>query len=213
MAVVITAKRGRGDKIHVYADGEYLVTVDQEFWYSEGIHPGSELSVEEVEPFRQRAEYRRAYNKGLNILSYAPKSRRALIERLMRDEIPREQAEQAADQLEEYGFLNDADYAALYAEELMRTRKLSARGAVTKLMAKGIPRELAQEAVQALSFDEEEGIEALLRGKLSYFDRSSRDRDRAVAALARRGYAYSDIRRVMERLNQESDDGEFDYDL
>lgn len=211
--VVVTAKRGRGDKVHVYADGEYLVTVDQEFWYSEGIRPGSELEPEQVESFYQRAEYRRAYNKGLNILSYAPKSRRALIERLMRDEIPREQAEQAADKLEEYGFLNDAEYAALYAEELLRNKNLSARGAVAKLIAKGVGRELAQEAVTALSFDEEAGIEELLRGKLSYFNRSTRDWNRAAAALARRGYGYSDIRRVMERLNQELDDGEVNDEL
>lgn len=211
--VVVTAKRGRGDKVHVYADGEYLVTVDQEFWYSEGIRPGSELDMEQVESFRQRAAYRRAYNKGLNILSYAPKSRRALIERLMRDEIPREQAEQAADKLEEYGFLNDADYAALYAEELLRNKNLSARGAVAKLIAKGVERELAQEAVATLSFDEEAGIEELLRGKLSYFNRSPRDWNRATAALVRRGYGYSDIRRVMERLKQELDDGEVNDEL
>lgn len=210
---VVTAKRGRGDKIHVYADGEYLVTVDQEFWYSEGIRPGSEFTSEQVESFRRRAEYRRAYNKGLNILSYAPKTRRALIERLMRDEIPREQAEQAADQLEEYGFLNDAEYAALYAGELLRNKQLSARGAVAKLIAKGVDRELAQEAVASLSFDEEAGIEELLRGKLSYFNRSPRDWNRAVVALARRGYGYSDIRRVMERLKQELDDGEVDDEL
>ncbi|MFR8011216.1 MAG: regulatory protein RecX [Clostridia bacterium] len=211
--VVVTAKRGRGDKVHVYADGEYLVTVDQEFWYSEGIRPGSELDPEQVESFRQRAAYRRAYNKGLSILSYAPKSRRALIERLMRDEIPREQAEQAADKLEEYGFLNDADYASLYAEELLRNKNLSARGAVAKLIAKGVERELAQEAVAALAFDEEAGIEELLRGKLSYFNRSPRDWNRAAAALARRGYGYSDVRRVMERLNQELDDGEVNDEL
>ncbi len=206
--MVITARQGRGDKVHVSVDGAYLLTVDREFWFSQGIRSGSEVSGEQLDAFREQAEYRRAYNKGLNLLSYAPKSRRALIERLMRDEIPREQAERAADQLEEYGFLNDAAYAALYAEELVRHRKMSARGVTARLIAKGIPRELAQETVSALSFDEEEGIEDLLRGKLSYFSRSPRDRDRAIAALARRGYGYSDVRRVMERLRQDFDDGE-----
>lgn len=211
--VVITAKRGRGEKIHVLADGEYFITVDQEFWFSQGIRSGSSISLEQLNQFRGEAEYRRAYNKGLAILSYAPKSRRALIERLMRDDIPRERAEQAADQLEDYGFLNDREYAALYAEELIRNKKVSARGAVSKLMGKGIARDLAQETVESLSFDEEDGIEDLLRGRLSYFSRSPRDRDRAMAALARRGYGYSDIRRVMNRLCEEIDDGDSDYDV
>lgn len=209
--MVITAKRGRGDKVHVSVDGEYFITVDQEFWFSQGIKSGSEITAERLEEFRGQAEYRRAYNKGLSILSYAPKSRRALIERLMRDDIPRERAEQAADQLEEYGFLNDAEYASLYAEELVRNKKVSARGAVAKLIAKGIPRQLAQETVDGLTLNEEDGIEELLRGRLSYFNRSPRDRDRAVAALARRGYGYSDIRRVMTRLSNEFDDGDMDY--
>ncbi len=206
--MIITAKQGRGDKVHVSVDGEYLLTVDREFWFSQGIASGGEIAPERLEQLKVQAEFRRAYNRALGILSYAPKSRRALLERLIRDGVSPDAAEQAADQLEEYGLLNDAEYAALYAEELLRNKKVSARGAVDKLVSRGIPRELARAAVADLPFDEESGIEDLLRGKLSYFSRSPRDRDRAVAALARRGYAYSDIRRVMERLCEEFDSGE-----
>ena len=29
----ITAKQGKGTKIHIHIDGEYLLTVDEDFWF------------------------------------------------------------------------------------------------------------------------------------------------------------------------------------
>ena len=206
--MIITVRQGRGDKIHISADGEYQFTVDREFWFSQGIASGEAVTSERMDRLREEALFRRAYRKALDLLSYSMRSRRALTDRLIQDGISPDLAARAADRLEEYGVLDDARYAELYAQELLRNRKLSARGIQDRLMSKGIDRETAREAVEGLEIDEEEGIEALLRGKLSFFSRGRKDRERAAAALARRGYGYSEIRRVMERLEEELGNGD-----
>lgn len=206
--MILTAKQGRGDKIHLLVDGEYQFTVDREFWFSQGIASGADIPREQLDRLREEAAFRRAYRKALGLLSYSMRSRRSLVERLVRDEIPPALAERAADQLEEYGLLDDVRYAELYAQELLRNKKLSVRGIRDKLITRGIDRDTAQEVLEGLAVDEEEGIEALLRGKLAYFSRSPGDRSRAAAALVRRGYGYADIRRVMERLAEELENGD-----
>ena len=42
----ITAKGGRKDKIHIYIDGEYRLTVDEIFWFSCGYISGDEIDEE-----------------------------------------------------------------------------------------------------------------------------------------------------------------------
>jgi hypothetical protein len=50
--MVINAEKGKGNKIHISIDGEYIFSVDADFWFSLGISSGDEITDEELEALR-----------------------------------------------------------------------------------------------------------------------------------------------------------------
>lgn len=150
----ITAKGGRKDKIHIYIDGEYLLTVDDNFWFSCGYISGDEINEEELTAFEEAAGSRRAFNSALNSLDYRDHSEREIRTKLLRKH-DAEYVDEAVEKLLELNLINDERYAENYARELFEHKKFGKMRIRAELRAKGISADIANEAVEAL-FDEEE---------------------------------------------------------
>lgn len=209
--MIITSKPGRGNKIHVMVDDEYLTTVDDEFWYAEGFVSGAEVDGQTVAAFQERATYRRAYNQALWILSHSPKTRKALIQKMIRSEVDPDIAEQVADQLVELRVIDDRAYAEKWAEEVSRQRKYAPDQIVRGLISKGIERELAQDVVEELEIDEKPQLKSMIRQKYHKNLSDPMGIRRTCTAMMRKGYQYSDIRRAIDEILEEDADG-FDDD-
>ena len=192
----LTAQAGKKDKIHILIDGVYQTTVDALYFSTCGFRDGAELTQEQAAAFLRDAHFRRAFNKGASLLSYQDRTRRQLLERLEPD-FGAEAAAAAVDRLEELRLVDDARYAETFANELLRRKKMSPRRIRQELLSRGIDRETADEAVDALEFDGESVLLDLLETKYrgKYVD--EKGYRRTVAALQRLGYGYGDIRAAM----------------
>ena len=113
----ITAKSGRKDKIHIYIDGEYLLTVDEIFWFSCGLVSGDEINEEELTAFEEAAGSRRAFNSALNSLDYRDHSEKEIRAKLLRKH-DADYVDEAVEKLIELDLVNDERYAENYAREL-----------------------------------------------------------------------------------------------
>lgn len=82
--MTITTKAGRGEKVHILADGEYCATTNQTFWYSKGLPEGTEVSDEELAELLQKVSGNRLYEKALDLLSSRDYCRRELSDKLIR---------------------------------------------------------------------------------------------------------------------------------
>ena len=67
--MIITAQKGKANKIHISIDGEYKLTVDADFWFSCGYISGDEIDEEQYQCLADRIAKRRCFNRALNILS------------------------------------------------------------------------------------------------------------------------------------------------
>lgn len=202
----ITAKSGRKDKIHIYIDGEYLLTVDEIFWFSCGYISGDEIDEEELTAFKEAAGSRRAFNSALNSLDYRDHSEREIRTKLLR-KYDADCVEEAVRKLVELDLVNDERYAENYARELYEHKKFGRMRIKSELRAKGIAADIANEAVDAL-FEEEEpdNIQRIVDiiGK-RYYNRMNDDvgRKKVFAALQRMGYSFSDIREAMSEFSDD----------
>ena len=122
-----------------------------------------------------------------------------------RDHAP-DDVETTLERLTASGLLDDAKYAAAFARSRLLGRKLSKRRVLGDLGRRGIPREMAAEAVSAVieeeGVDEESVVEAIAIKKFRSFaklDRQTAMR-RLMGFLARRGYDGDVVRRVVSRL-------------
>lgn len=202
----ITAKSGRKDKIHIYIDGEYLLTVDEIFWFSCGLVSGDEINEEELTAFEEAAGSRRAFNSALNSLDYRDHSEKEIRAKLLRKH-DADYVDEAVEKLIELDLINDERYAENYARELFERKKFGKMRIKSELRAKGISADIANAAVEEL-FEEEEpdNVQRIVDiiGK-RYYNRMNDEvgRKKVFSALQRMGYSFSDIREAMSEFSDD----------
>ena len=202
----ITAKSGRKDKIHIYIDGEYLLTVDEIFWFSCGLVSGDEINEEELTAFEEAAGSRRAFNSALNSLDYRDHSEKEIRAKLLRKH-DADYVDEAVEKLIELDLVNDERYAENYARELFERKKFGKMRIKSELRAKGISADIANAAVEEL-FEEEEpdNVQRIVDiiGK-RYYNRMNDEvgRKKVFSALQRMGYSSSDIREAMSEFSDD----------
>jgi regulatory protein len=156
---------------------------------------------------READPYATARNIVLRQLTNSPKSRRQLAVKLAEKDIPDEVVQAVLDRFEEVQLVDDADFAHRWVASRSQSKGL-ARGALRRELAdKGIAGELAEEALEQVT-DEDElaAARALAQRKLQpsvdLTDRSARDKQvrRLVSMLARKGYSPSVGYRVVNEV-------------
>ncbi len=203
----ISASPGKRNKVHISVDGEYRFTVDGEYWYSCPWCGKAEIKGEkEKEKFYSDIGSRSVFIAALGILSYGDNSRKTLQSKLIRKGCDREHITAALDKLEEYGYVNDARYAANLAERLLSSKHMSRSAIKQELIAKGVERELAAEAADALECDPSEELDTLLTSKYRRYLGDEKGIKKTVAALRRLGYGWSDIKSALDRAGVEKED-------
>ncbi|MBQ1546637.1 MAG: regulatory protein RecX [Clostridia bacterium] len=177
----------------VYIDGEYAMKLDTNVLDESCIKKGMEIDDDALRELIETSDYKRAKEKALWLLSGQDYSRGGLARKLMR-ESSEETVEKVCDRMEELGLINDEDYARRLGSDLLNIKKMSKRGAVYKLMEKGIDRSLAEEVLEEFDVDPVEQICELIERKYSQKLEDEKDRRRTIAALQRLGYSWGDIK-------------------
>ena len=206
----LTAKPGKGEKIHLSLDGEYIATVNADYWFTCGIKSGSEVTPEQLEELLTESARRKMMNKALDLLSLRDYSRRELSDKLVTKAWEKkeqkdmdlgslkQQASDICDRLEELGLLNEERFARSYVDELIRRKHLSKSGLRTALIQKGVQRDIIETVLEAVDVDPVEQIRELLATKFKNRDLSDeKQKTRTVNALLRLGYRYNEIHAAM----------------
>ena len=206
----LTAKPGKGEKIHLSLDGEYIATVNADYWFTCGIKSGSEVTPEQLEELLTESARRKMMNKALDLLSMRDYSRRELSDKLVTKAWEKkeqkdmdlgslkQQASDICDRLEELGLLNEERFARSYVDELIRRKHLSKSGLKTALLQKGVQRDIIETVLEEVDIDPVEQVRELLATKFKNRDFSDeKQKTRTVNALLRLGYRYNEIHAAM----------------
>lgn len=176
-----------------------------------GLYSGMELTEELREQLEEAVRRGEVKEKALRLLSGRPMSRKELVDKLTarprdkeKEPIPEELAEEAANRLEELGYLNDAEYARTvarhYAAKGYGERKLR-----DELWKRGVPRAYWDQALEEVQ-DPTDAMDAFIRRKLMGRTADRETLGKLSAALARRGYRWEDIRTALSRYGETFED-------
>ncbi len=202
----ITAKHGRQNKIHISVDGEYLLTVDEDFWLGSGYVSGDELDEEELAAFQRAAGSRIAFNSAMYSLDLRDHSAREMKTKLLR-KFDAESAESAVEKLVELGLINDERYAENLARQLFEYKKYGRSRIKSELYRRGIASDIINnvldEIFEAEETDNVQRIVDIINKK--YYNKmiDENSRRKVFAALMRLGYGYSDIRQAMSGFSDD----------
>ena len=198
--MIITAQKGKANKIHISIDGEYKLTVDADFWFSSGYISGDEIDEEQYQTLADKIAKRRCFNRALNILSRRDHCEKELYNKLRRADGDAA-AQDAVERIKALGYINDERYALTLAEELASRKGYGIRAIKSELLRRGIDREIAEITINSITLDESDNIRLLLEGKFSRKLTTEKGRKQVFAALLRLGYSYSDIRSAMSEYD------------
>ncbi len=188
-------------RMALFFDGEFAFSLDEETFAKADLHEEDLLEEWQIEDLRKQSDTRRALDKAMDYLSLRNHAAGELYQKLCR-KFDEHSAAYAVARAGELGLLNDADFARRRAAELLRKRK-SRREILLDLTAKGIDRDTAAEAVEALYAEADDGEDPELVNARALVERqyaaklAAGKRDQVAAALARRGFSHAVIRAAL----------------
>lgn len=206
----LSIKEGKANNIHIYVDDEYRATVDSDYWYSEKYRNYKEINEGELTELLDEVSFRRAYNKGLDLLSRRPHGTKELVKKLCEKGHEKESAEKACDRLLELGLLNDEEFARLLANELYERKGYGIKRIKQELVFRGIEREIAENAIESLDIDTQTRIILVIKKKYLNKINDEKGRKRAIDGLMRLGYSYLDIKTALNSISEFCEEENYD---
>lgn len=200
----IEASRHKKGRVLVFLeDGACLRITEQEL-LDFGLRSGDELDDKTLQRLKEAASVSNVKATAADLVGKRAMSRRDLERKLQNRGASETEARYAAEWMEAIGAINDADYAAVLARHCadlgygpQRVRE--------KLYEKGVPRELWDDALDALP-DSAGQIDAFLERKLRGRVPDQREKKRLCDALLRRGFSWPEVKAGLNRLGSEIED-------
>lgn len=194
-------KEVKKDKKHLcrvtFLDGTEIF-LDTDTCAEEGITKGLQLSPERLEEIKFSSDYKRARSRALWYLDRMDYTRKALYEKLVKAGFSKEASAKVLDKFCELGIVDDLRFAERLASRFSESN-LSKKEAVSKLLRKGVPFELAKQVTEEQNTDEQVQLAALLEGKYASKLAAEKGEQKVFAALVRKGFSYSAVREAMKK--------------
>ena len=157
-------------------------------------------------------DYQAAMDTALRLLSYRPRTRRELSDRLVRKGVCARTAAEVVSRLEEIGYLDDREFCRSWIKSREGARCRSAWVLKKELREKGVDAELAAEMVDS-AFDKEASFRDACdlvrkRARVRKGEKQSKLRKRMQAMLLRRGFGYEFVKEVLGEVLPDERAGE-----
>jgi regulatory protein len=147
-------------------------------------------------------EVKRAYSHSLYLLDEKSYSAAKMLEKLTKT-YNAEIAETIVARLIEDGYINDAKFASHAAEYMAEVKKFGSYRIKQELIAKGISKEIANEAAARFEIADIEIIKERIRKKYSDCIGSPAGEKKIQIAMARYGFRFSDVIKAVKEMREE----------
>ena len=202
---LLSVHRDHGRAALTLSNGETLV-MPRAMLKERPYRGGTPFDREAFDAFLSERSYPFAMEKAIALLAMRPRTQQEIADALRKNAYPARTIARVMARFDEAGYINDTNFAEQWAAS--RTGKgMGARRIRMELRRKGVDGDAIDEALS--SIDEDEMLSGALkaaRKAASGKDISDpKDRQKVLAALARRGYGYSEAKQALDMLKEESE--------
>lgn len=185
-------------------DSTGLPLIDASLVAEKGLSQGDKLTNEGFCELVEESFYRRAKQRALWYLSRGDLAEKELYKKLVKT-FPETASAKAVAKIKELGYIDDERYAVHLAENLLKIKKVGEREALMIMTLKGIDRDIAKYALEDTECDTVGVIKDLILKKYKNRLGDKKEIQKVIAALARRGYGFSDIRSALSELQTDAE--------
>jgi len=170
---------------------------------------GKQLTEEQIKEMESESEVILAKEIAYKFLSYKPRTQKEVTDRLRAKGFQSDLVSRVVEELKNYGFINDFEYARNFVLSKSRSKTLGALALKRELLSRGLSNEIIDEVLSEREnlIDEFEIALNLAQGKLKQIKslkKRKKGRDeykrRIYEFLLRRGFKFETINRVMREI-------------
>jgi regulatory protein len=211
MPTVVNLKRKKRTKewylIYLNDGREILSYID--FIVKFKVKVGKQLTEEQIKEMKSESEVILAKEIAYRFLSYKPRTLKEVSDKLKAKGFQSDLVSKVVEELKNYGFINDLEYARNFVLNRSRSKTLGELALRRELLSKGISSEIVDEVLSEREnlIDEFEIALDLAQGKLKQIKslkKRKKGRDeykrRIYEFLLRRGFKFETINRVMREV-------------
>lgn len=209
----ITRQKNNQERYNIYLDDEYAFAVDEGILIKFGLMKGKTLEQFDIDEINYEDEIAKAFSKALHFLSFQMRSEYEVKKKLLDAGHGEAVVQEAVRKLESLGFLNDQTYSKALMETKKRTLKKGPRAIRQDLKKKGIDKSLQDEVLE--TFTQEEQLKIAMQLAEKEVRGGSRKtptqlKQKIQDVLMRKGYSFSIVSDVLERIELERGDDEWE---
>jgi regulatory protein len=201
----IQPQRRDNARVSVYIDGAFAFGLHIDLQLEHYLKKGDVLDEEQIRLLLKQDAVKKAISTSLSLIAYRPRSAGELASKLRERSYDAETIDVAIGRMRELNYLDDREFADRWVESRQMHRPRSTRMLRQELQQKGVDQQIIDSIIEEARIDEFGDALALGQKKaesLRALEPQVRDR-RLSGFLARRGYSYDVIRRVLEALETE----------
>lgn len=213
MAVItsISVKKAQETRYHIFLDGEYAFSVDEEVLARFQLKKGKSISESEMQMILQEDEIRKGVHLAVQFLSYRMRSKKEIIDYLERKGVGAPFIDGILTKLSAYHYIDDAAYANAYVRTQVQTTKKGPNVIKQELQVKGIH---DQQIQQSLTLYKDEQIlehaiylgEKLVRKHQQLSERSLKQKIQHHLMI--KGYSEDQAARALKEIHYQKDEDE-----
>jgi regulatory protein len=190
----------------LFVNDKFILGLSQETLANFSLKVGDKIDKDRLIEIEQKENISQAKEFALKLLSFRPRSRKELKDRLKKKGFDQEIIERTLNRLEELNLIDDYKFASMWVEEKLRYRPTGRRVLERELYLKGIEKDIIAEVLDRAysEVDEKELALKILEKKKKQYAKLDEDvaKRRINNLLLRRGFSYQTIASIFYKWGE-----------
>ncbi|MBP3581579.1 MAG: RecX family transcriptional regulator [Clostridia bacterium] len=212
MAVITKIEQQKNKaRVNIFVDDAFFCGINKETALIFKFKVGQVTSEETLKQAVFESETKSAFEKASSYLETRMHSKKELADKLIKKGYSKESSNEAINKLEEYHFVDDALFAKQFLEQ---NGKLSKNMIKNKLLQKGVPFDIVNDALSLREEDDEfvvceKQVQKYLKSKTI---ENYNDLSKMYASMLRKGFSIDTVKKVSKKLISKADLDDENYD-
>ena len=199
MVITEIKKTKNSTRYHLYVDDKFFGVFLDEILARCGLKTGQDIDESELKEIKKENDEKLAFLMAISYLEKYNVSEKGLKDYLKKNGMDKDAIMHACEKLQEYGYINDENFAKAYFESLKDNK--GKRAIANKLKEKGISQEIIDELMQGVDEEsEEERAYALTVKFAKNRENNLKNKQKCLAHLIYKGYDYSVAQKVTNKV-------------
>ena len=201
----IKVNKKRPNRRSIFIDGQFAFTVSEGIFFQHNLEEGGELSDKQIKELTTADEFDKAKQAAVNLLSYRPRSIKEISNRLVHKGWNQDLADRVTGELVDKGYLNDEEFAAIFARDKAKNKCLGPVALKSELIKTGVAQKIIEQTIEAVysKYPADELIQRLMKKRGIDLDVPlvKKEKQRFINLLKRKGFTWDQMESVVRNLS------------